>query len=127
MKFDLNRKWWISIPRKQLIVEIEFYIADGDATGRMIHIFFTRKITNTIVTQAVVCDLLIKDDYLLWCSIFHKLETNQKQFMLYNTIANWRNWGQFIDITQTQLQMEKFKGIIAEKSSIKNMEMIQWF
>lgn len=36
--------------------------AQGDATGREIHLFLLEHCPHEIVTQAVVCDLLIQDD-----------------------------------------------------------------
>ena len=62
MKFDLNDKGELAYTKEAAHSRNRILHADGDATGRMMHIFLLEQCEHEIGTQAVVCDLLIKDD-----------------------------------------------------------------
>ena len=85
MKFDLNENGELAYTKEAAHSRNRILHADGDATGRMMHIFLLEHCPHEIVTQAVVCDLLIKDDICYGVQYFTN-ETNQKVVYAHNTI-----------------------------------------
>ena len=62
MKFDVNEKGELAYTKEAAHSRNRILHADGDATGRMMHVFLLEHCEHVILTQSVVCDLLIKDD-----------------------------------------------------------------
>ena len=62
MKFDTDEKGNLAFTKEAAHSRNRILHADGDATGRVMHLFLLEQCKHEIVTQAVVCDLLIKDD-----------------------------------------------------------------
>ena len=101
--------------------------AQGDATGREIHLFLLEHCPHEIVTQAVVCDLLIQDDVCYGVQYFTS-EHEQKVAFAHNTIIASGGVGSLYKYhTNSTANAGEIQGIIAEKNiSLKDMEMTQF-
>jgi L-aspartate oxidase len=127
MKFDLNENGELAYTKEAAHSRNRILHADGDATGRMIHIFLLENCQHEIVTQAVVCDLLIKDDICYGVQYFTS-ETNQKTVYAHNTIIASGGVGSIYRYhTNSTANAGEVQGIIAEKNlPLKDMEMMQF-
>lgn len=127
MKFDLNDKGELAYTKEAAHSRNRILHADGDATGRMIHIFLLENCPHEIVTQAVVCDLLIKDDICYGVQYFTN-ETNQKVVYAHNTIIASGGVGSIYRYhTNSTANAGEIQGIISEKHlPLKDMEMMQF-
>ena len=127
MKFDLNDNGELAYTKEAAHSRNRILHADGDATGRMIHIFLLEHCQHEIVTQAVVCDLLIKDDICYGVQYFTN-ETNQKVVYAHNTIIASGGVGSIYRYhTNSTANAGEVQGIIAEKNlPLKDMEMMQF-
>ena len=127
MKFDLNDNGELAYTKEAAHSRNRILHADGDATGRMIHIFLLEHCPHAIITQAVVCDLLIKDDICYGVQYFTN-ETNQKVVYAHNTIIASGGVGSIYRYhTNSTANAGEIQGIIAEKNiSLKDMEMTQF-
>ncbi len=127
MKFDLNDNGELAYTKEAAHSRNRILHADGDATGRMIHIFLLEHCQHEIVTQAVVCDLLIKDDICYGVQYFTN-ETSQKVVYAHNTIIASGGVGSIYRYhTNSTANAGEVQGIIAEKNlPLKDMEMMQF-
>ena len=127
MKFDLNDNGELAYTKEAAHSRNRILHADGDATGRMIHIFLLEHCPHAIITQAVVCDLLIKDDICYGVQYFTN-ETNQKVVYAHNTIIASGGVGSIYRYhTNSTANAGEIQGIIAEKNlPLKDMEMMQF-
>ena len=127
MKFDLNEKGELAYTKEAAHSRNRILHADGDATGRMMHIFLLEQCEHEIVTQAVVCDLLIKDDICYGVQYFVN-ETKQKVAYAHNTIIASGGVGSIYRYhTNSTANAGEIQGIIAEKGlALKDMEMMQF-
>jgi L-aspartate oxidase len=127
MKFDLNENGELSFTKEAAHSRNRILHADGDATGRMMHIFLLEHCEHAIVTQAVVCDLLIKDDICYGVQYFTN-ETTQKVVYAHNTIIASGGVGSIYRYhTNSTANAGEIQGIIAEKNlPLKDMEMMQF-
>ncbi|MFY9089831.1 L-aspartate oxidase [Arcobacter aquimarinus] len=127
MKFDLNEEGKLAYTKEAAHSRNRILHADGDATGRMMHIFLLENCTHEIVTQAVVCDLLIKDDICYGVQYFTS-ETQQKVAYAHNTIIASGGVGSIYRYhTNSTANAGEVQGIIAEKKlPLKDMEMMQF-
>ena len=85
MEFDLNAKGQLAFTKEAAHSRSRILHADGDATGRMIHLFLMGTNKHTIETNAVVNDLLIKDD-ICYGVQYYISETEQKIAYAHTTI-----------------------------------------
>ena len=127
MKFDLNNEGKLAYTKEAAHSRNRILHADGDATGRMIHIFLLEHCQHEIVTQAVVCDLLIKDDICYGVQYFVS-ETEQKVAYANTTIIASGGVGSIYRYhTNSTANAGEVQGIIAEKNlPLKDMEMMQF-
>ncbi|MCB9097700.1 MAG: FAD-binding protein [Aliarcobacter sp.] len=127
MKFDLNEEGKLAYTKEAAHSRNRILHADGDATGRMMHIFLLENCIHEIVTQAVVCDLLIKDDICYGVQYFTS-ETEQKVAYAHNTIIASGGVGSIYRYhTNSTANAGEVQGIIAEKKlPLKDMEMMQF-
>ncbi len=127
MKFDLNDKGELAYTKEAAHSRNRILHADGDATGRMMHIFLLENCPHEIVTQAVVCDLLIENDICYGVQYFTN-ETNQKTVYAHNTIIASGGVGSIYRYhTNSTANAGEVQGIIAEKNlPLKDMEMMQF-
>ncbi|KLE00531.1 L-aspartate oxidase [Aliarcobacter butzleri] len=127
MKFDLNNEGKLAYTKEAAHSRNRILHADGDATGRMIHIFLLENCKHEIVTQAVVCDLLIKDDICYGVQYFVS-ETEQKVAFAHTTILASGGVGSIYKYhTNSTANAGEVQGIISEKNlPLKDMEMMQF-
>ena len=127
MKFDLNEDGKLAYTKEAAHSRNRILHADGDATGRMMHIFLLEHCEHAIITQAVVCDLLIKDDICYGVQYFTD-ETTQKVAYAHNTIIASGGVGSIYRYhTNSTANAGEIQGIIAEKNlPLKDMEMMQF-
>ena len=127
MKFDLNKEGKLAYTKEAAHSRNRILHADGDATGRMIHIFLLEHCQHEIVTQAVVCDLLIKDDICYGVQYFVS-ETEQKVAFAHTTILASGGFGSIYKYhTNSTANAGEVQGIISEKNlPLKDMEMMQF-
>lgn len=127
MKFDLNKEGNLAYTKEAAHSRNRILHADGDATGRMIHIFLLEHCQHQIVTQAVVCDLLIKDDICYGVQYFIS-ETEQKVAFANTVILASGGVGSIYKYhTNSTANAGEVQGIIAEKNlPLKDMEMMQF-
>ncbi|MFY4805462.1 L-aspartate oxidase [Aliarcobacter butzleri] len=127
MKFDLNNEGKLAYTKEAAHSRNRILHADGDATGRMIHIFLLEHCQHEIVTQAVVCDLLIKDDICYGVQYFVS-ETEQKVAFAHTIILASGGVGSIYKYhTNSTANAGEIQGIISEKNlPLKDMEMMQF-
>ncbi len=127
MKFDLDEKGDLAFTKEAAHSRNRILHADGDATGRVMHLFLLEQCKHEIVTQAVVCDLLIKDDICYGVQYFVS-ETQQKVAYAHTTIIASGGVGSIYRYhTNSTANAGEIQGIIAEKKlPLKDMEMMQF-
>ncbi len=127
MNFDLNDKGELAFTKEAAHSRNRILHADGDATGRMLHIFLLEHCKHEIITQAVVCDLLIENDICYGVQYFVS-ETEQKVAYAHTTILASGGVGSIYRYhTNSTANAGEIQGIIAEKNlPLKDMEMMQF-
>lgn len=127
MQFDLNEKGELAFTKEAAHSRSRILHADGDATGRMLHIFLLEKCPHQIIDNAVVCDLLIQDDICYGVQYFIN-ETEQKVAYANNIILASGGVGSIYRYhTNSTANSGEIQGIIKEKNlSLKDMEMMQF-
>ena len=127
MKFDVNDKGELAYTKEAAHSRNRILHADGDATGRMMHVFLLEHCEHVILTQSVVCDLLIKDDICYGVQYFTS-ETEQKVVYAHNTIIASGGVGSIYRYhTNSTANAGEVQGIISEKGlPLKDMEMMQF-
>ena len=127
MKFDLNEKGELAYTKEAAHSRNRILHADGDATGRMVHIFLLEHCPHVILTQSVVCDLLVKDDICYGVQYFIS-ETEQKVAYGNNIIIASGGVGSIYRYhTNSTANAGEVQGIFAEKNlPLKDMEMMQF-
>lgn len=127
MKFDTDDLGNLAFTKEAAHSRNRILHADGDATGRVMHLFLLEQCKHEIVTQAVVCDLLIKDDICYGVQYFVS-ETEQKIAYAHNTIIASGGVGSIYRYhTNSTANAGEIQGIIAEKDlPLKDMEMMQF-
>ena len=127
MKFDVNEHGELAYTREAAHSRNRILHADGDATGRMVHIFLLEQCQHEVVTQAVVCDLLVQDDICYGVQYFIS-ETVQKVAYAHNVILASGGVGSIYRYhTNSTANAGEIQGIIAEKHlPLKDMEMMQF-
>ena len=127
LEFDLNDKGELAFTKEAAHSRNRILHADGDATGRMIHMFLLEQCKHKMVTEAVVNDLLIEDGVCYGVQYFTS-ETEQKVAYAHNTIIASGGVGSIYRYhTNSTAIAGEVQGIIAEKNlPLKDMEMMQF-
>jgi L-aspartate oxidase len=127
MQFDLNTKGELAFTKEAAHSRNRILHADGDATGRMIHLFLMGTCQHEIETNCVVNDLLIKDD-ICYGVQYYVSETEQKVVYAHNTILASGGIGSIYKYhTNSTAIAGEIQGICAEKGiELKDMEMMQF-
>ena len=127
MKFDKNENGELAFTKEAAHSRNRILHADGDATGRIMHLFLLEHCEHEIITESVVCDLLIKDDICYGVQYFTN-ETNQKVAFAHTTIIASGGVGSIYRYhTNSTANAGEIQGIIAEKNlPLKDMEMMQF-
>ncbi len=127
LEFDLNEKGELAFTKEAAHSRSRILHADGDATGRMMHLFLMTQLEHEIQTNAVVNDLLIEDGICYGVQYFTS-ETEQKVAYSHNTILASGGIGSIYKYhTNSTAIAGEVQGIIAEKGlELKDMEMMQF-
>ncbi len=127
LEFDLNNKGKLAYTKEAAHSRSRILHADGDATGRMIHLFLLSKFNHEIKTDVVVNDLLIQDDVCYGVQFFTS-QTQQEVAYAHNTIIASGGIGSIYRYhTNATSIAGEIHGIIAEKGLLlKDMEMMQF-
>ena len=127
LEFDLNDKGELCFTKEAAHSRNRILHADGDATGRMMHLFLLSQCDHEIKTDVVVNDLLIQDDICYGVQFFTS-ETQQEVAYAHNTIIASGGIGSIYRYhTNSTAIAGEIHGIIAEKNlELKDMEMMQF-
>jgi len=127
LKFDLNAKGELAFTKEAAHSRSRILHADGDATGRMTHLFLIGQCKHEIITNAVVNDLLIQDNICYGVQFFTS-ETEQKVVYAHNTIIASGGIGSLYKYhTNSTAIAGEIQGIILNKGlNLKDMEMMQF-
>jgi L-aspartate oxidase len=127
LEFDKNKQGQLAFTKEAAHSRNRILHADGDATGRMIHLFLLQQATCDMITNAVVCDLLIDDDICYGVQYFSD-ETTQKVAYAHQTIIASGGIGSIYKYhTNSTAIAGEVQGICLEKDLIlKDMEMMQF-
>jgi len=127
LQFDLNSKGELAFTKEAAHSRSRILHADGDATGRMIHLFLLSQCKHEIVTNAVVNDFLIEDD-ICYGVQYYISETEQKVAFAHNTIIASGGVGSIYKYhTNSVTVAGEIQGLCIEKGiKLKDMEMMQF-
>lgn len=127
LKFDLNAKGELAFTKEAAHSRSRILHADGDATGRMLHLFLMGNFPHRLETNCVVNDLLIQDDICYGVKYFVS-ETEEKIAYAHNTIIASGGVGSIYKYhTNSTTVAGEVQGICLEKGLIlKDMEMMQF-
>ena len=127
LKFDLNAKGELAFTKEAAHSRSRILHADGDATGRMMHLFLLKQCEHEMVTNAVVNDLLIEDGICYGVQYFTS-ETEQTTAFAHNTIIASGGIGSIYKYhTNSTTVAGEVQGICSEKGLfLKDMEMMQF-
>lgn len=124
--FDLNAKGELAFTKEAAHARSRILHADGDATGRMIHLFLLQECPHEIKPQCIVIDLLIKDGV---CYGAHLLDEGKDRIVFaHNTIIASGGVGSIYRYhTNSVTVAGDLQGICIEKGlKVKDMEMMQF-
>lgn len=127
LQFDKNSKGELAFTKEAAHSRSRILHADGDATGRMIHLFLLQTCPHEIMTNAVVCDLLIENGVCYGAQYFSD-ETTLKVVYAHNTIIASGGIGSIYKYhTNSTAIAGEVQGICLEKHlELKDMEMMQF-
>ena len=127
LEFDLNAKGELAFTKEAAHSRSRILHADGDATGRMMHLFLLEECNHELETNAVVNDILIENDICYGVQYFIS-ETEQKVAYAHNTIIASGGIGSLYKYhTNSTTVAGEVQGIISEKGlELKDMEMMQF-
>ena len=127
LQFDLNDKGELAFTKEAAHSRSRILHADGDATGRMMHLFLLKECNHDLETNAVVNDILIENNICYGVQYFTS-ETEQKVAYAHNTIIASGGIGSLYKYhTNSTTVAGEVQGIISEKGlELKDMEMMQF-
>ncbi|MEA3383310.1 MAG: FAD-dependent oxidoreductase [Campylobacterota bacterium] len=124
--FDKNQKGELAFTKEAAHSTSRILHADGDATGRMMHMFLLQQCPHEVVTDSIVIDLLYENGI---CYGAHVLKKNKdKVYFAHNTIIASGGVGSIYRYhTNSTTIAGDIQGICVEKGiSLKDMEMMQF-
>ena len=125
-KFDLNEKGELAFTKEAAHSRSRILHADGDATGRMLHMFLLQSCPHEVVTDSIVVDMLIQDSICYGV----QLRCQEKERIVYahNTIIASGGIGSIYKYhTNSTTIAGELQGICKEKGILlKDMEMMQF-
>jgi L-aspartate oxidase len=124
--FDKNEAGELAFTKEAAHSRSRILHADGDATGRELHMFLLQNCPHEVMTASIVIDLLIQDDI---CYGVHVLQ-NDKDKIIYahNTIIASGGVGSIYRYHTNSITIAgDIQGICVEKGiKLRDMEMIQF-
>ncbi|RXK01870.1 L-aspartate oxidase [Arcobacter sp. CECT 8989] len=127
LQFDLDDNGELAFTKEAAHSRNRILHADGDATGRMVHLFLLSTCDHEIRTNIVVNDLLIEDDICYGVQFFTN-ETDQEIVYAHNTIIASGGVGSIYKYhTNSTAIAGEIQGLCVEKGlKLKDMEMMQF-
>lgn len=126
-EFDLNAQGDLAFTKEAAHSRSRILHADGDATGRQMHLFLLQSCPHPIKTECVVNDLLIQDGICYGATYFTN-ETTQETAYANNVILASGGIGSLYKYhTNSPAIAGEVQGICIEKGlPLKDMEMMQF-
>ena len=125
-EFDINDKGELAYTKEAAHATSRILHADGDATGRMMHMFLLKQCPHEVVVDSIVIDLLYEDGVCYGAHLIH----NGKDKIVYahNTILASGGVGSIYRYhTNSTTIAGDIQGICIEKGiPLKDMEMMQF-
>lgn len=125
-EFDKNSQGKLAYTKEAAHSRSRILHADGDATGRMLHMFLLKQCPHEVVVDSIVIDLLYEDGICYGAHLIH----NGKDKMVYahNTILASGGVGSIYRYhTNSTTIAGDIQGICVEKGiPLKDMEMMQF-
>ncbi|WP_424687303.1 MAG: L-aspartate oxidase [Halarcobacter ebronensis] len=127
LQFDLDDNGELAFTKEAAHSRNRILHADGDATGRMVHLFLLSTCDHEIRTNVVVNDLLIEDDICYGVQFFTN-EIDQEIVYAHNTIIASGGVGSIYKYhTNSTAIAGEIQGLCVEKGlKLKDMEMMQF-
>ncbi len=127
LQFDLDDNGELAFTKEAAHSRNRILHADGDATGRMVHLFLLSTCDHEIRTNVVVNDLLIEDDICYGVQFFTN-EADQEIVYAHNTIIASGGVGSIYKYhTNSTAIAGEIQGLCVEKGlKLKDMEMMQF-
>ena len=127
VEFDKDDKNNLSHTKEAAHTTNRIIHANGDATGRMIHKSLLNSCHHSIITNSVVCDLLI-DDGICYGAVYFDINNRQKTIYSHNTIIASGGVGSLYKYhTNSPTIAGEIHGICLQKGiRLKDMEMMQF-
>jgi len=127
LQFDLDDNGELAFTKEAAHSRNRILHADGDATGRMVHLFLLSTCDHEIRTNVVVNDLLMEDDICYGVQFFTN-ETDQEIVYAHNTIIASGGVGSIYKYhTNSTAIAGEIQGLCVEKGlKLKDMEMMQF-
>jgi L-aspartate oxidase len=124
--FDKNDKGKLAYTKEAAHSTSRILHADGDATGRMLHLFLLEQCPHQVLNDAIVIDLLYEDGICYGAHMLH--EGNDKVIYAHNTIIASGGVGSIYRYhTNSTTIAGDIQGICIEKGlAMKDMEMMQF-
>ncbi len=125
-EFDRNDKGELAFTKEAAHSTSRILHADGDATGRMLHMFLLQQCPHEIVTESIVIDLLYENNI---CYGAHLIENGKDKIVCaHNTILASGGVGSIYRYhTNSTTIAGDIQGICLEKGiALKDMEMMQF-
>ena len=125
-KFDLNDNSKLAYTKEAAHSTSRILHADGDATGRMMHLFLLQQCPHEVVTESIVIDLLYEDNICYGASLM--ANGKEKTIYAHNTIIASGGVGSIYRYhTNSTTIAGDIQGICIEKNiALKDMEMMQF-
>ena len=125
-EFDKNAKGELAFTKEAAHSTSRILHADGDATGRMLHMFLLQKCPHQVVTNSIVIDLLYEDNICYGAHII--ADGKDKIVYAHNTIIASGGVGSIYRYhTNSTTIAGDIQGICVEKGiPLKDMEMMQF-
>jgi len=125
-KFDTNKAGKLAYTKEAAHSTSRILHADGDATGRMLHMFLLEQCPHQIVTNSIVIDLLYEDGVCYGATLIQ--DNKEKQIYAHNTIIASGGVGSIYRYhTNSTTIAGDIQGICVEKGlKLKDMEMMQF-
>ena len=127
LNFDLNAKNQLAFTKEAAHSRSRILHADGDATGRMVHLFLLSQCDHEIKTNVVVNDFLIENDICYGVQFFTS-ETDEEVVYAHNTIIASGGVGSIYKYhTNSTAIAGEIQGLCIEKGlNLRDMEMMQF-
>ena len=126
LQFDLNSKGELAYTKEAAHSRSRILHADGDATGRILHLFLLEQCPHEVVVDSIVIDLLYEDGICYGAHMIH--DGKDKTVYAHNTIIASGGVGSIYRYhTNSTTIAGDIQGICAEKGiRLKDMEMMQF-